>query len=69
MRLRPVHFGVVMTANLEIGYLTPPVGLNLVVAMVAFKKEFGEVVRSILPFLVMMLIWLVIVCVYPALVI
>ncbi len=69
MRLRPVHFGVVMTANLEIGYLTPPVGLNLVVAMVAFKKEFGEVVRSILPFLVLMLIWLVIVCVYPALVI
>ncbi|MGB3388297.1 MAG: TRAP transporter large permease subunit, partial [Pseudaminobacter sp.] len=64
-----VHFGVVMTANLEIGYLTPPVGLNLVVAMVAFKKEFGEVVRSILPFLVLMLIWLVIVCVYPALVI
>ncbi|EXL03612.1 TRAP transporter large permease [Aquamicrobium defluvii] len=65
----PVHFGVVMTANLEIGYLTPPVGLNLVVAMVAFKKEFSEVVRSVLPFLVLMLIWLVIVCVYPAMVV
>ena len=33
----PIHFGIIMIANLEIGYLTPPVGLNLIVAMAAFK--------------------------------
>jgi TRAP-type C4-dicarboxylate transport system permease large subunit len=37
----PIHFGIIMIANLEIGYLTPPVGLNLIVAMAAFKESFG----------------------------
>jgi C4-dicarboxylate transporter DctM subunit len=34
-----IHFGIIMIANLEIGYLTPPVGLNLIVAMAAFKRS------------------------------
>ena len=34
-------FGLIMILNLEIGYLTPPVGLNLIVAMSAFKQNFG----------------------------
>ena len=36
-----VLFGLIMILNLEIGYLTPPVGLNLIVAMSAFKQPFG----------------------------
>ena len=36
-----VLFGLIMILNLEIGYLTPPVGLNLIVAMSAFKQSFG----------------------------
>lgn len=63
----PVHFGIVMTANLEIGYLTPPVGLNLVVAMVAFKEDFLFVCRAVLPFLAIMLIWLMAVSFLPEL--
>jgi C4-dicarboxylate transporter DctM subunit len=63
----PIHFGIIMISNLEIGYLTPPVGLNLIVAMAAFKVAFGTVVRSVLPFITIMLIWLVIVIVYPTL--
>ncbi len=63
----PVHFGIIMIANLEIGYLTPPVGLNLIVAMAAFKVAFGTIVRSVIPFITIMLIWLVIVIVYPTL--
>jgi C4-dicarboxylate transporter DctM subunit len=63
----PVHFGIIMIANLEIGYLTPPVGLNLIVAMAAFKVAFGTVVRSVIPFITIMLFWLVIVIVYPSL--
>ena len=61
-----VHFGIIMIANLEIGYLTPPVGLNLIVAMAAFKVSFGTVIRSVLPFITIMAVWLVLVIVYPS---
>lgn len=63
----PIHFGIIMIANLEIGYLTPPVGLNLIVAMAAFKESFATIVRAIVPFVVIMLIWLTIVVTYPPL--
>ena len=46
-----VLFGIIMILNLEIGYLTPPVGLNLVVAMTAFKHPFGTLCRAALPFI------------------
>ena len=63
----PVHFGIIMTANLEIGYLTPPVGLNLIVAMAAFRESFGFICRAVIPFIVIMLGWLIVVCAWPPL--
>ena len=48
-------FGLIMILNLEIGYLTPPVGLNLLVAMGAFKQQFSTLVQAALPFIVLML--------------
>ena len=42
-------------------------GLNLIVAMAAFKASFGTIVRSVVPFIAIMLVWLVIVIVYPTL--
>lgn len=62
-----VHFGIIMTANLEIGYLTPPVGLNLIVAMSAFRESFGMIVRAVAPFVVIMLGWLVLLASWPPL--
>jgi C4-dicarboxylate transporter, DctM subunit len=53
-----VLFGVIMILNLEIGYLTPPVGLNLIVAMSAFKQNFGLLCRAALPFILLMLMCL-----------
>lgn len=50
-----VVFGVIMIVNLEIGLLTPPVGLNLIVAMSAFKEKFGLLVRAALPFIALMI--------------
>lgn len=50
-----VLFGIVMVLNLEIGYLTPPVGMNLVVAAGAFRQPFGELCRAALPFIAIML--------------
>ncbi len=63
----PVHLGVIMTVNLEIGLLTPPVGLNLIVAMTAFREDFGLIVRGVAPFILVMLAGLLIITFVPAL--
>jgi len=60
-----VLFGLIMILNLEIGYLTPPVGLNLIVAMGAFKQSFGLLCRAAIPFIGIMLVCLVIVIWQP----
>lgn len=51
----PVHFGVVMTINMELALLTPPVGLNLFVIAGITRAPLSEVVRGTTPFLVLML--------------
>jgi C4-dicarboxylate transporter DctM subunit len=63
----PVHLGIIMTVNLEIGLLTPPVGINLIVAMTAFREKFGLICRSVLPFIVLMIVGLMIITFVPAL--
>jgi C4-dicarboxylate transporter DctM subunit len=60
-----VIFGLIMILNLEIGYLTPPVGLNLLVAMTAFKQPFGTLVKAAVPFIILMLICLALVIWQP----
>lgn len=52
----PVHLGIIFIVNLEIGYLTPPLGLNLFVASTLFRKSLGEVVRSVVPYTLVMLV-------------
>lgn len=47
----PVHLGIIFILNMEVGFLTPPVGLNLFLAAYRFKKPFIEVCLSVLPFL------------------
>ena len=63
----PIHLGIIMVINLEIGLLTPPVGFNLVVAMTALKEKFADVTRSVIPFVGMMLIVLMIISFIPEL--
>ncbi|MDQ8730165.1 TRAP transporter large permease subunit [Bradyrhizobium sp. LHD-71] len=60
-----VLFGLIMILNLEIGYLTPPVGLNLIVAMSAFKQNFGLLCRAAIPFILLLLLCLVLVVWQP----
>lgn len=62
----PVHFGILMVVNLEIGYLTPPVGMNLVVAATAYRESFWTVCRAVLPFVLLMLAALAVVALWPA---
>ena len=60
-----IVFGIIMILNLEIGFLTPPVGLNLIVAMSAFKQPFGLLVKAAIPFIIMMLACLALVVWQP----
>ncbi|WP_170783209.1 TRAP transporter large permease [Ruegeria lacuscaerulensis] len=65
--INPVQLGIIMIINLEIGLLTPPIGLNLLVASGAFKKRFAEVSLSVIPFIILMLIALLLVTFIPEL--
>ncbi|MBL8377025.1 MAG: TRAP transporter large permease [Burkholderiales bacterium] len=60
-----VIFGLIMILNLEIGFLTPPVGLNLIVAMTAFKQNFATLCRAAIPFICIMLFALFLVAWQP----
>lgn len=61
----PIHFGVIMVINLEIGFLTPPLGLNLIVAMTAFRENFLTISRAVLPFIALILAVLMFVTFVP----
>jgi C4-dicarboxylate transporter DctM subunit len=52
--VNPVHLGVIFLSNLELGYLTPPVGLNLFLAASRFDKPLTVIFRCVLPFLLIM---------------
>jgi C4-dicarboxylate transporter, DctM subunit len=47
--VNPVHLGIIFLANMEIGYMTPPVGLNLFLSSYRFNKPLGKVMRATLP--------------------
>lgn len=63
----PVHFGIIMMINLGIGLVTPPVGAVLFVGSAVGKISVPELVRTIWPFYVTLLIALVLICFIPAL--
>ncbi|GIV26006.1 MAG: C4-dicarboxylate TRAP transporter large permease protein DctM [Bacteroidia bacterium] len=65
--ISPVWLGVVFILTLEVGYLTPPVGLNLFVAMGYFQRTMGQVVRASWPFLLGLLATLGLLLLFPAL--
>ncbi len=51
----PVHLGIIFLANLQLGYLTPPVGMNLFLSAYRFNQPLARVYRYSLPFLLIML--------------
>ncbi len=65
MGIHPIHMGIIFIVNLEIGYLTPPVGLNLFVSSSLFKKGLGFVIRAVVPTVAIMLGSLVVVTWVP----
>ena len=61
----PVHLGIIMVVNLEIGMVTPPIGLNLFVTAGITNMSIGRVMRAASPWLILLLTFLVIVTYVP----
>lgn len=61
-----VHFGIMMVVNLAIGFITPPVGVNLFVACGIGGVQFTELVRKIIPFLLVLLVALLLISFIPS---
>jgi C4-dicarboxylate transporter DctM subunit len=64
--INPIHFGILMTVNMEVGMCHPPVGLNLYVASGITKMGITELTVAVLPWLFTMLVFLVLVTYVPA---
>ncbi len=65
--VHPVHLGIIFLANLEIGYLTPPIGLNLFIASYRFNQSIISLYLASVPYLLLLLLSLVIITYWPAL--
>ena len=61
----PIHLGIIFIANLELGYLTPPVGLNLFLASYRFKKPLLEIYRAALPGLLILGLGVLLITYFP----
>ncbi|MCH6266375.1 MULTISPECIES: TRAP transporter large permease [Neobacillus] len=60
-----IHFAIIMTINMELAMISPPVGLNLFVVSGITREKVGEVVRGVLPFFALMVLALAIVIIFP----
>lgn len=65
--LHPVHLGIIFLANMELGFLMPPLGLNLLLASSRLGQPLGTTVRATLPLLLVMLIGVLLITYWPAL--
>ncbi len=63
----PVHLGIIFLANMQIGYFTPPVGMNLFIASYRFDKSITELYQATIPFMIVLLIAVLIITYWPAL--
>jgi len=63
----PVHLGIIFLANMQLGYFTPPVGLNLFIASYRFKKPVMQLYKATLPFFFILLLAVLIITYVPAL--
>lgn len=63
----PVHLGIIFLANMQIGYCTPPVGMNLFIASYRFNKSITTLYKSTIPFMILLLIAVLIITYWPSL--
>lgn len=62
-----IHFAIIMTINMELAMITPPVGLNLFVVSGISREKVGAVVKGVIPFFALMILALILVVIFPQL--
>jgi tripartite ATP-independent transporter DctM subunit len=65
--VHPVHLGIIFLANMQLGYFTPPVGMNLFIASYRFEKPIMTLYRATIPFFFILLIAVLIITYWPTL--
>ncbi|HWI57656.1 MAG TPA: TRAP transporter large permease subunit, partial [Bacillota bacterium] len=65
--LDPIHLGIIFLANMELGFLAPPVGLNLLLSSYRFNKPMAEVTRATMPMLLVLLVGVLLITYFPPL--
>ena len=63
----PVHLGIIFLANMQIGYFTPPVGMNLFIASYRFNKPVAELYQAAIPFMIVLFAAVLVITYWPAL--
>ena len=63
--IHPIHLGVIFLANMQIGYFTPPVGMNLFIASYRFKKSITEIYQATIPFMLILMLAVLIITYVP----
>lgn len=63
----PIHLGIIFLANLEIGFITPPIGMSLFISSIKFNKSFPTILRAVLPFFIILAIGLILITYVPEL--
>lgn len=61
----PIHLGIIFVANMQIGYFTPPVGMNLFIASYRFKRSITELYSSTLPMMIILLLVVMLITYWP----
>lgn len=61
----PVHLGIIFLANMQIGYFTPPIGMNLFIASYRFDRPITELYRATIPFMFVLLFALIVITYIP----
>ena len=65
--IHPIHLGIIFLANMQLGYLTPPVGINLFIASYRFNRPIDEIYHASMPFLLVLLVAVLIITYAPLL--
>jgi TRAP-type C4-dicarboxylate transport system permease large subunit len=65
--INPVHLGIIFLANMQIGYFTPPVGMNLFIASYRFNKPIAELYQAAIPFMIVLFGAVLVITYWPTL--
>ena len=65
--IHPVHLGIIFLANMQIGYITPPVGMNLFISSYRFDRSVLDVYRATVPFFLILLFAVLVITYWPGL--